>query len=171
MYNYKEQQKKIKTFSDDLNLSHPRLKELALKFLDAFKNETSLKGYTVKITQTLRSTDYQNSLYNIGRNSKGDVIGKVVTNAKGSNSMHEYGLAFDYAIYKDGVYMTGENVAKGSEQYKMAGAIGKKLGLFWGGDFKGIYDAGHFQYTGKYDNNTALYFLKRGNGSDFIVGV
>ena len=85
--------------------------------------------------------------------------------------MHEYGLAFDYAIYKDGVYMTGENVAKGSEQYKMAGAIGKKLGLFWGGDFKGIYDAGHFQYTGKYDNNTALYFLKRGNGSDFIVGV
>ena len=171
MYDYKEQQKKIKTFSDDLNLSHPRLKELALKFLDAFKNETSLKGYTVKITQTLRSTDYQNSLYNIGRNSKGDVIGKVVTNAKGSNSMHEYGLAFDIAIYKGGVYMTGETEEKGANAYKIAGAIGKKVGLFWGGDFSGFYDAGHFQYTGKYDNNTALYFLKRGNSSDFILGV
>lgn len=166
MYDHKEQQKKIKTFSNDLSLTHPKLKDLALNFIQAFNNEPKLKGFIVKITQTLRNTAYQNSLYAKGRTTPGP----KVTNAQGGSSMHEYGLAFDIGIFKDGVYMTGENTAKGSEAYKIAGQIGKKVGLFWGGDFKGFYDAGHYQYTGKYDSNTALNLLKSGKTADFVLG-
>lgn len=166
-YDYKEMQKNITTYGSDVNLLHPIVKDLALKFLEAFKNEPSLKDYTVKITQTLRNTAYQNTLYAKGRTTPGP----KVTNASGGNSMHEYGLAFDIAIMKNGVYMDGTSNLKGIPQYNKAGELAKKIGLFWGGDFKSIPDAGHFQFTGKYDNNTTLSLLKSGKSSDFILGV
>lgn len=60
----------------------------------------------------------------------GKPLGDVVTNAKGGQSFHQYGIAFD-------IYTT---------DYKKAGQIGKSIGLEWGGDWKGnLVDRPHFE--------------------------
>lgn len=164
MYNYKTIGANKIFPSKDLDLLHPKVKELALKFLDECKKDALLKDCEVKITQTLRSIDYQNQLYAQGRTKPG----VKVTNAIGGNSMHNYGVAFDFAIFKDKKYLTGQTKQE-ALFYSKAGEIGKKIGLFWGGDFKNIHDSGHMQYTGKYDNNTALSLLKKGISIDELL--
>lgn len=164
MYNYKTIGQNQIFPSKNLDLLHPKIKELALKFLDEVKKSPILKDCEVKITQTLRSIDYQNKLYAQGRTLQGN----KVTNAIGGNSMHNYGVAFDFAIFKNGKYLQGITKAE-SDFYSEAGKIGKEIGLFWGGDFKNIHDSGHMQYTGKYDNNTALSLLKKGISVDELL--
>lgn len=93
----------------------------------------------VIITQGLRTIEEQNELYAQGRTKPG----KIVTNAKGGYSYHNFGLAFDFAILNaDG--SVNWNV---DEKWKRVGAIGKSLGLEWGGDWKNFKDYPHFQYT------------------------
>lgn len=166
MYDYKTIGKNETYPSRNLDLLHPYVKTLVLKFLDECKKNSVLNGYEVKITQTLRSIDYQNKLYEQGRTSPGG----IVTNAKGGSSMHNYGLAVDFAVFKNGAYLTGSKPGEDA-LYRECGKIAKQVGFFWGGDFKGLYDAGHIQFTGKYDNNTALSLLKSGKSVDEVIGV
>ena len=118
----------------DLNKLHPKVKELAEKFL----KECALAGLNIKISETYRSIARQDELYAQGRTTKGN----IVTNAKGADmsSYHQWGLAFD--IF---------NNVKGHEYdigiLTKAGAIGQKLGLEWGGSWKDFKDYPHFQYT------------------------
>jgi peptidoglycan L-alanyl-D-glutamate endopeptidase CwlK len=101
-------------------------------------------GYKVCITSTLRDYDKQNALYAQGRDSNGKIVNrlKVVTNAKGGESNHNFGVAFDIC----------QNV-KGAEYsndlfFATAGAIWEDMGGTWGGHFKTIKDRPHFEYTG-----------------------
>ena len=55
------------------------------------------KYVRLRITHTYRSIQEQNELYAIGRTIKGN----KVTNAKGGQSYHNYGLAFDIVILLD----------------------------------------------------------------------
>ena len=93
----------------------------------------------VIITQGLRTVEEQNELYAQGRTKPG----KIVTNAKGGYSYHNFGLAFDFAILKD----DGSVNWNVDEKWKRVGAIGKSLGLEWGGDWTSFKDYPHFQYT------------------------
>lgn len=97
------------------------------------------KGISVIITQGLRTIEEQNELYAQGRTKPG----KIVTNAKGGYSYHNFGLAFDFAILKD----DGSVSWNVDDKWKRVGAIGKSLGLEWGGDWKDFKDYPHFQYT------------------------
>ena len=97
------------------------------------------EGINVIITQGLRTIEEQNELYAQGRTKPG----KIVTNAKGGYSYHNFGLAFDFALLNpDG--SVNWNV---DEKWKRVGAIGKSLGLEWGGDWKDFKDYPHFQMT------------------------
>lgn len=63
------------------------------------------EGIVVEITLAFRSYEEQDALYSQGRNEKGEITdsSKVVTNAKGGQSYHNFGLAFDLTVYdKDG---------------------------------------------------------------------
>ena len=64
-----------------------------------------------------------------------------------ANSLHIIGLAGDYAIFKDGVYLTN------SEDYKLFGEYWKSLNPLnaWGGDFTTRPDGNHFSrsYQGR----------------------
>jgi peptidoglycan L-alanyl-D-glutamate endopeptidase CwlK len=166
MYDYKTVGKSQSYPSRNLDLLHPYVKELVLKFLEECKNDSILNGYEVKITQTLRSIEYQNKLYAQGRTAPG----VIVTNSQGGNSMHNYGIAADFGIFKNGVYLSGNNSQEYS-LYKECGKIAKNIGFIWGGDFKNFPDISHIQYTGKYDNNTALSLLKQGKTVDEVIGV
>lgn len=118
----------------DLNELHPKVKELAEKLLE----ECSKQGLNIKIGETYRSVARQDYLYAQGRTRTGN----IVTNAKGESmsSYHQWRLAFD--IF---------NNVKGDEYnvqiLNKVGAIGRKLGLEWGGDWATFKDTPHFQHT------------------------
>lgn len=92
-------------------------------------------GISLKIISGTRTYAEQNALYEHGRTKSGP----IVTNARGGYSWHNFGIAWDIGIF-DGIRYLEE-----SPLYAKAGAIGKSLGLEWGGDWKSIQDEPHFQ--------------------------
>ena len=115
------------------------LKPKVEKMLGVFLNKCSKAGIQLIVTQGYRSIKEQNDLYAIGRTKPG----KIVTNAKGGQSMHNFGVAFDvcFLVNKQASYNGNwQSIAK----------IAKSIGLEWGGDWKGFVDKPHFQYTAGY---------------------
>ena len=64
---------------------------------------------------------------------------RIVTNAKGGQSWHNVGRAFDIC------FSDGKRASYNGPWAKVA-AKARVLGLVWGGDFKSIKDKPHFQY-------------------------
>lgn len=114
---------------------HPLVATKARQLIERAYKE----GINVIITQGLRTIEEQNKLYAQGRTEPG----RIVTNAKGGCSYHNYGLAFDFAIMKD----DGSVSWNVDEKWKRVGALGKSLGLEWGGDWRDFPDYPHFQLT------------------------
>ena len=136
---------KIEPEVDDrsaMNIStlHKKLQSIAKEFVIRCKKA----GLGVKIICGLRSYAEQAELFAKGRTQPG----RRVTNAGPGQSMHNFGLAFDVGVFVDGKYLPE------SPQYLSAGAIGKELGLRWGGDFKSIKDEPHFELRPEWAGNT-----------------
>lgn len=120
--------------SRDTTKLHPVLQIKIKELQDACEK----KGLKIGIAETLRTVAEQDALYAKGRTAPGP----KVTNAKGStfSSMHQWGVAFDfYRNDKKGAYNDSDGF------FEKVGAIGKSLGLEWGGDFKTLKDRPHFQ--------------------------
>lgn len=135
---------KIKPEVDDrsaMNIAtlHKKLQPSAKEFVIRCKKA----GLGVKIICGLRTYSEQAELFAKGRTQPG----AKVTNAGPGQSMHNFGLAFDIGVFVDGKYLPE------SPQYASAGAIGKDLGLKWGGDFKSIQDQPHFEVRPHWANN------------------
>lgn len=90
-------------------------------------------GTPIRITEGYRSPERQAELYAQGRTAPG----KIVTNAKQCESIHQYGCAFDVVFIKTGY----------EGNWDKLGQLGKMLGFTWGGDFKSIKDKPHFEMT------------------------
>jgi peptidoglycan LD-endopeptidase CwlK len=119
-----------------LNGLQPKAKEQASA---AFKQaETEKVGVFLVPKGGLRTYKEQNDLYAQGRTKPG----KVVTNAKGGYSYHNFGLAFDFCVLSDGKAVWNSN----HPHWKRFVQIAKAHGFDWGGDFKSP-DAPHFQIT------------------------
>lgn len=122
---------------------HPKAQKKAMQL----QQECLKAGIKIKIGECVRTVAEQNALYAKGRNG---VPGPIVTKAKGTDyrSMHQWYVAFDVFLVMD-VDRDGSakddafNNATGL--FNKVGAIGKKLGLEWGGDWKSIKDLPHFQ--------------------------
>lgn len=117
---------------DDLT---PQVAALAKKFVAACKKE----GIDVLITSTYRDHESQNALYAQGRTKPG----KIVTNARGGYSWHNFRVAFDFVPIVNGKAQWND-----LRTFKRCGAIGKALGLEWAGDWKSFKEYAHLQYTG-----------------------
>lgn len=113
---------------------HPELAVKVKKIIYALKEQ----GHTCDVHMGYRSIDQQNQLYNKLVN------GKRVTNARGGQSWHNYGLAVDI-VFKDskGNWSWAE-----THPWKLLGEIGKSHGLKWGGDFTRLKDRPHFEMQG-----------------------
>lgn len=112
---------------------HPKLQPMATRLIEMAKE----KGINAKVIAGLRTHAEQDKLYAQGRSKPGD----VVTKAKGGQSIHNYGLAFDIGIFSD----DDKTYHGESPYYKTVGQLGKSLGLTWGGDWKFV-DEPHFEY-------------------------
>ena len=116
-----------------IHLLHPYVRAKAER-LEAL---CAAHGLDMKITDTLRTAEEQDRLFAQGRTAPGS----IVTNARGTDyrSPHQWGVAFDFC----------KNI-RGQEYgdrafFSQVGVLGKSLGLFWGGDFKGFADMPHFE--------------------------
>lgn len=135
---------------DRISKLHPKVREEATQIYNEIV--AALTGNaTVRFAQGLRTFTEQDALYAQGRTKPGS----KVTNAKGGQSIHNYGLAIDIVLLvdtnKDGIYETaswdrlkdfdGDKVADWMEIVK----IFKSYGWEWGGDWTSLKDYPHFE--------------------------
>lgn len=120
---------------------HPLIREEVRSLVN--KANTNILTGSVKmlVTQGLRTFAEQDKLFS--QKPK-------VTNAKAGQSMHNYGLAFDFCLVQNGktIWETakdfdGDKVADWMEVVKLF----KDAGYTWGGDFRSISDKPHFEKT------------------------
>jgi peptidoglycan hydrolase-like protein with peptidoglycan-binding domain len=92
----------------------------------------------VCVAQGYRSKDEQDELYAQGRTEPGN----KVTNAKGGQSNHNFGVAVDLCLYTE----DGKDVIWTADgDFKKVVAAMKKEGFKWGGDWKSFKDNPHFE--------------------------
>lgn len=105
-------------------------------------------GIELRITATYRDNEYQNFEFSKGRNATGQVVdkSKVVTNARGGQSWHQYKCAVDVVPIKNGVADWG-TTKEGFALWQHIGAIGEECGLEWAYRWKSFPEMAHFQYT------------------------
>ena len=115
---------------------HPYVKNKAIELI----KKAYAEGIYIQVTQGFRSIEEQNELYAIGRTKPG----KIVTKAKGGQSIHNYGLAFDIVVLNNDGSL---NWNTSDKRWKRVGQIGQSIGLEWGGTWKTFKDYPHFQYT------------------------
>ncbi|MBE3102761.1 MAG: M15 family metallopeptidase [Bacilli bacterium] len=104
-------------------------------------------GVPIMISDGYRSAESQDVLYEKGRS----IEGSIVTNARGGQSYHNYGLAVDFALKnKDGTIsydlqrdLNGNDEADWFEVVR----IGKDLGFSSGADWPEFKDYPHLEYT------------------------
>ena len=116
-----------------LRTLQPTLQPLAQTFLE----RCAEAGIPCEITQGTRTFAEQQRIYDQGRSAPG----AVVTQAKPGDSYHQYGLAFDVVPT---AYKSLPDWNPGGPFWATIGAIGKSLGLEWGGDWR-TPDQPHFQ--------------------------
>lgn len=131
---------------------HPTLKAKALKMIELAAEE----GVTIRVSQGLRTFDEQNALF--GKRPK-------VTNAKGGQSSHNYGVATDFVVYVNG------KVTWDVEYYKSIGRWASQVGLTWGGNWR-FKDMPHVQLsnTPHYSKMLGIY-NRAGGGAKGIAAV
>lgn len=90
---------------------------------------------------SFRSFKDQNDLYAKGRTRPG----KVVTQARGGESFHNYGVAADLAFYNDQGQITWPETGDYAKLWTRYGERAKEQGLTWGGDWRKP-DRPHIEY-------------------------
>ena len=122
---------------------HPRVRELCAEF----ERRCREAGLNVLVTETFRTAQEQDALYAQGRTKPGSII----TRCKGADyqSPHQWGVAFDFCQN-----VRGREYDDSDGFFRKCGEIGKKLGLFWGGDFRTFVDKPHLEWAEALPNNS-----------------
>jgi len=120
---------------------HPLIREEVQRLVDHINTKVLTGSVKMLVTQGLRTFEEQDALFN--KKPK-------VTNAKGGQSIHNYGLAFDFCLAEG--RRTIWDVAKDFDGDKNPDwmevvKVFKDAGYTWGGDFRSISDKPHFEKT------------------------
>ena len=133
---------------------HPEVRAGSEKLV----KEAGKRGIRVIITHGFRSIEEQDRLYARGREEKG----KIVTNARGGESLHNYGLAVDFALLDkqgDPLWdMEYDGNGNGKPDWRETAELAKEIGFEWGGDWQGFKDYPHLQM----DFGISLWQLQNG---------
>jgi peptidoglycan L-alanyl-D-glutamate endopeptidase CwlK len=135
-----------------IELLHPDLRKEAKEIYDDICDR--LTGNIIcRFSHTLRTFAEQDGLFAIGRTKPG----KKVTNARGGQSFHNYGLAIDIVLLVDkngdGKFETAswDTTLDGDKDktsdWMECVSVFKIHGWEWGGDWKSFKDLPHFQKT------------------------
>ena len=141
-------------------LLHPKVRKEVEEIIKEI--DKALTGRAkIRISQGLRTFAEQDALYAQGRTDK---KGPIVTNAKGGQSIHNYGLAVDFVLIIDN---TDASWAMNKDwdddkinDWTEVVNIFKKYGWAWGGNWNNTKDYPHFD---KSFNNTWQQLLAKKN--------
>ena len=116
----------------------PKAQVAARKCMNAAKDAP----FVVKLLSGTRSYAEQNLLF--AKKPK-------VTNAKGGQSNHNFGIAWDVGIFVNGAYYEGKNAKEDKAYVDLSTMIKAAVpGVDWGGDWKSFKDKPHYELaTGK----------------------
>lgn len=98
---------------------------------------TLAAGSEARIISGTRTYAEQNALFRQGRFGN---PGPKVTKARGGESWHNFGLAWDIGLFRNGAYL------ESSAPYLPLGPHGKVPGVEWGGDWISFQDVPHYQF-------------------------
>ena len=141
-------------------LLHPDLRDEVTNLVN-LANELLTGSAQVRIVQGLRTFAEQNRLYSLGRtvvNPDGKSTrkpkGNIVTNAKGGQSIHNYGCAIDFTLLINGKEISWD-INKDFDNDRIADwkevvNLFKKAGWSWGGDWKSFKDYPHLEKSQGY---------------------
>ena len=106
----------------------------------------------------------QDALYEQGRTKPGE----IVTNAKGGQSNHNFGIALDFGVFKKGRYLDGgtkaEKTVAAAMHRTVAERLAKKHAIEWGGNWTSFKDQPHFEIpTGLTMKQKRDLFAKKGS--------
>ena len=136
---------------DRIKEAHPKLRD---KMLQDYKDANNLlgKGVRLRFAYVFRSNALQDKLYN--QRPK-------ITNAKGGQSIHNYGLAFDIVMlydndgngtFEEASYSMIKDFDKDTvADWKEVTNFFKSKGWECGADWKTFKDAPHFQFDYGFD--------------------
>lgn len=122
----------------DITSTLPIVQQQWAKVLDECKQVGEPTGWSILGTSFYRTIEEQDALYAQGRT----IDGTIITKAKGGQSMHNYKVAIDFCIIKNGKADWDDLYL-----YRKAGEIAKKYGFEYGGDWVQWKDNDHIQYT------------------------
>lgn len=160
---------------DRIQLMHPKVRKEVLDAYTYVNSKLLGKGVRLRFAYTLRTNAEQDALYAQGRTKLWDANGKrlgKVTNAKGGQSIHNYGLAFDIVILLDkngdGVFEAAswdtksDNDKDGMSDWMEVVRYFKSIGWVWGGEWKSFPDAPHFEKTFGHNYNSLRNRIEQG---------
>lgn len=133
----------------------PDAQEAARAFLKVANERVGREwpGSVAKVIGGTRSWEEQNELRKIGREWPNDQ-GKwqTVTNARGGESNHNFGIAFDIGIFDGKGRYIDDLVDLGlmtesavSERYRSISTLAPPFGLSWGGNWTNPVDQPHYE--------------------------
>ena len=139
-----EFERRADDFADSVGSFDPRsennIRTLSLKaqpLARAFLARLSASGIRARIISGTRTYAMQDALYRKGRFG---YAGPIVTNARGGQSNHNFGIAWDIGVFTDdGGYITD------AEAYAAAAGVALSGDLEWGGSWQGFVDNPHYQ--------------------------
>jgi peptidoglycan L-alanyl-D-glutamate endopeptidase CwlK len=156
-----------KRSEDNMKTLHPSVRPKAHEFM--YNASLYLRekhpNVQVKIISGTRSYEEQDELYRQGRSKPG----RIVTNAPGGHSNHNFGIAFDIGLFRGGHYLEESPI------YRELGPVGESVGFEWGGRWKRFSDEPHYQFRPKWAERMkeremlAMFRRKVANEEDILA--
>lgn len=129
--------------SERIKLLHPAIRNEVLEVTIACYH----KNVPIRIVQGLRTFAEQDAIYAQGRT----LPGKIVTNAKGGDSWHNYGLAPDFCLLRQGNQISWNREEDldhdGQKDWHEVVDLFLSKGFEWGGNWTSFPDYPHLQKT------------------------
>lgn len=151
---------------------HPKIRGTVKSLIEAAEQKLGPKA-AVRIVQGLRCFAEQDAFYAQGRTKPG----ARVTNSKGGQSYHNYGLAIDFCLLYDkdgnGTFETTtwdislDADHDGEADWMEVVDVFESAGFTWGGRFHSIVDNPHLEQTFGFNWRTMLF---KYNNKQFIEG-
>ncbi|SIS42745.1 M15 family metallopeptidase [Salimicrobium flavidum] len=136
----------LKRSTKNMGRVHPLIAIWGRTVIDTVYEE----GIFAQITEGKRSYRRQASLYGQGRpgyewrGKKYGSHGKIVTNAKPGQSIHNYGFALDFCLVDESGQQAVWIV---NEDWRRVASVAKVLGFTWGGNWTTFQDYPHLEWT------------------------
>lgn len=132
--------------SKNIATLHRKVQQIFAKWVAECQQIAQTHGYEYKVISGNRTWEEQAKIYAQGRTAPG----KIVTNARPGYSNHNYGIAVDMGVFKNGKYLDGDKPSEAEAFHRKAAEVAEKYNIEWGGSWKSFKDYPHFEYrTGK----------------------